>query len=40
MTYNLENCPPCSRDYIGDINQGKKYFNKDLTYPLRKRSHK
>lgn len=30
----------CSRDYIGDINQGKKYFHKDLTYPLRKRSHK
>ena len=30
----------CSRDYIGDINQGKKYFHDNLTYPLRKRSHK
>lgn len=30
----------CSRDYIGDINQGKKYFQDGLTYPLRKRSHK
>lgn len=30
----------CSRDYIGDINQGKKYFQANLTYPLRKRSHK
>lgn len=30
----------CSRDYIGDINQGKKYFKAHLSYPLRKRSHK
>ena len=30
----------CDRKYIGDINNGKKFYRENLSYPLRLRAKK